>query len=645
MRAKWPLCFGTIFLLLSTSVVGQNAVTDSLLRAAKAAEGDLRKQADVYSELCLQMQAFNIDKAKEYGRTAINLAKKANYSRVLAKAYIHMGYAYSYAGSFEESSALADSAWQLVKNEDNFEVKFYAQSLLGLNKRRQAQYDEALRYNLNAAKLAEEQGDKFFMGKAYNNLGVLYVTTQDLKRAEEYHKKALAIRLQLGNASEIYLSYENLGILKRDQGKYEEALRYYVKGAEYAFKTKDSNNISFVYNDIGAAYSFTGRYQESEKYLMASIGIRERANEKDELAYTYNYLGENYERKKDLVNAEKNIKKALAIAKEINNNKQVYEAYESLSDFYSRNKRYDSAYVYAMYHKHFKDSITRKNQGELIAELNTKFETEKKERKIQEQQFEIAKRNYWLAGISGLLLMGTSLGYSRYKRNKLRQKAALQATVLKQQELATKAIIQAEENERKRIAGDLHDGVGQMMSAAKMNLSTLKGDISFTSPEVEQAFDNAVSLVDDSCKEVRNTSHNIMPNALLKSGLTTAIREFIHKIDQRTIHVNLFSEGLNERMDSDVETVLYRVVQECVNNVIKHSGANKLDITLIKDDDGISVTVEDNGKGFNVKDAEKMEGLGLKNIRTRIEYLKGDVEWSSAEGRGTAVMITIPGKA
>ena len=213
---------------------------------------------------------------------------------------------------------------------------------------------------------------------------------------------------------------------------------------------------------------------------------------------------------------------------------------------------------------------------------------------------------------------------------------------MKQQDLATKAVIEAEENERKRIAGDLHDGVGQMMSAAKMNLSAFEDRIQFATTEDKLGYEKLIALVDESCKEVRAVSHNMMPNALLKAGLASAVKEFIDKIDSRVLKVNLYSEGLNERLDGNVETVLYRVIQECVNNVIKHSGANQLEISLVKDADGIAVTIEDNGKGFDTTQKSKFEGIGLKNIKTRIEYLKGTVDFDSSPGQGTLVAIHVP---
>jgi signal transduction histidine kinase len=277
-----------------------------------------------------------------------------------------------------------------------------------------------------------------------------------------------------------------------------------------------------------------------------------------------------------------------------------------------------------------------------FSEMETKFQTAKKDRQIQEQQFELTKKQYWLYGSIGFALLLLLLGYSFYRRYKLKQEKKLQLEVMKQQDLSTKAIISAEENERKRIAGELHDGVGQMMSAAKMNLSAIESEIVFKDQAQRNSFDKIIGMVDESCKEVRSVSHQMMPNALLKSGLATAVKEFIDKIDSRVIKINLHAEGLNERLDSDVETVLYRVIQECVNNVIKHSGANNLDISLIKDADGISATVEDNGRGFDTKDKQKFEGIGLKNISSRVTFLKGTVDFDSSPGKGTLVAIHVP---
>jgi len=203
-------------------------------------------------------------------------------------------------------------------------------------------------------------------------------------------------------------------------------------------------------------------------------------------------------------------------------------------------------------------------------------------------------------------------------------------------------VLNAEENERKRISGELHDGLGQLFSAVKMNLSALTGSLDFKDKHGEEMFNKTMSLVDESCKEVRLISHQMAPNVLLKSGLTAAVRDFISKIDARKLKINLETFGLQNRLDQNIETVLYRVIQETVNNVIKHSGANTLDIQLTKDEEGINAMIEDNGKGFDTSSLEKFEGIGLKNIKSRVGYLKGTVDFSSTLGSGTLVAIHIP---
>jgi signal transduction histidine kinase len=232
------------------------------------------------------------------------------------------------------------------------------------------------------------------------------------------------------------------------------------------------------------------------------------------------------------------------------------------------------------------------------------------------------------------------LGFSYYRRQKLRQEKETNEKLLHQQEEATKAVLNAEESERRRIAAELHDGVGQLMSAARMNLESVVKELGSLPEEKLLKLERVVTLVDEGCKEVRTVSHSMMPNALLKKGLASALQDFILKIDQQVIQTSLHMEGLQERLQPEVESVLYRIIQECVTNVIKHSGASQLDIVLLKENNNMDVTIEDNGKGFVVEDVSN--GIGLQNIRARVQYLKGTLDIESAPGRGSFFGIHIP---
>jgi signal transduction histidine kinase len=302
-----------------------------------------------------------------------------------------------------------------------------------------------------------------------------------------------------------------------------------------------------------------------------------------------------------------------------------------------------SAYFNKRLYTQIADSMYNAQLARQTGELQVKYETEKKERLILAQQYAIAKRNYGLVAAMVLFVLGGWLVWLQYRRYQQKQDRRLQEVRMQQQRLATRAVMEAEERERRRIASDLHDGIGQMMSAAKMNLSGLQSRIDFSDPTERENFDRIMALVDESCKELRTVSHNMMPNALLKAGLASAVQEFVDKLDSRILQVNLYTEGLDQRLDAQVETVLYRIIQECVNNVIKHSGASLLDISLVREDDVIACTIEDNGQGFDVSaKQESGGGLGLKNLRARLDFLQGTMDIDSAAGKGTLVAMHIP---
>jgi len=389
-------------------------------------------------------------------------------------------------------------------------------------------------------------------------------------------------------------------------------------------------------------YMQQGKYQEAITVLKKELVSTGESKSSSDIAFIQQNIGYAYTRLKELGKAKNWFDKAEKIALQ-NNDKYV------LAEIYNYQASYDSAvgnFEQAFEHKSkflvISDRLLNEKLRSQLTELQSKYDTQKKEHLILEQQYQLTKKNYLLGGITALLVLGTLLVFSNKKRNKLKQEKRFHLEIIRQQDMATKAIIEAEKKERKRIASDLHDGVGQMMSAAKMNLSGFESRMVFSNDDERYAFEKIMSLVDESCREVRSVSHNMMPNALLKSGLSSAVKEFVDKIDHQVLTVNLYTEGLNERLDSNLETVLYRVIQECVNNVIRHSGANVLDVSLIKDKDGIAATIEDNGKGFDTQMKDQFDGIGLKNIKTRIEYLKGSVDFDSSPGKGTLVAIHVP---
>jgi len=638
---KNVLCCCTI--LFSAFCVAQKnkSILDSLEKiAAKQGDTNLVK---TYNELTWEYRNVDQRKAIEFGNKALDLGSRLQFNKGVAQAYNDMGIIYFDQGNFDKALALYAKAFDIRKKQNDVKGMGVLYNKIGIIFQKQGNFDKALDNQQKALSLFEQV--KFETGISYslNNIGIVHQNMGNFDEALRFQEKSIAIKQQLGDNYGLAGSYINVGniyLVKKDFPKTEA---YYAKGEAISRKIGDKEYLSNALNNFAGYYVKTNQLPKALQYVTESYSIRQSMNDDKGQVSCLANLGDILTRQKKYDSAGIILTRALEIAgSSIACRPEIPKIYKQFAGLYEAKGDLGKALRMQQKYSELNDSLYTDDLKTTFAELQTKYETAKKEQTIQQQQFEITKKNFLIAAILGLLLLGSLLAFSYYKRNRLKQEKKLQAEIIRQQDLATKAIIEAEEKERKRIAGDLHDGVGQMMSAAKMNLSGFESRLQLDNEKDKKAFENIIALVDESCKEVRNVSHNMMPNALLKSGLSNAVKEFISKIDHSVLKVNLHTEGLNERLDSDVETVLYRVIQECVNNVIKHSGANMLDIALIKDADGIAATIDDNGRGFNVKEKDKFEGIGLKNIITRIKYLKGTVDFDSAPTKGTLVAIHVP---
>jgi two-component system, NarL family, sensor kinase len=548
---------------------------------------------------------------------------------------------------FDKSQSYSTIGLAIATKNKDFFSQAYFKKQIGLAYYFKGKYDSAANYYYSALNILKTESKNLIekdVEKAgiLNELGKLYRKTKDLERSLLHYDEAYKLYLNATNFDGMATILNESGVVFEYQENYTEAINRYKKSLAIREKLNDLVGKSYSLNFIGGAYTLQKNFTEAENYLTQSLNVRLQLKDSFAIAINYGDLGFMFTQKGDYKKATSFYLLSNAIAEKIKYQDLKLSNYKELGTISEKEGAFAKALTYTQKYISLKDSIYSKNKMEQIEELNTKYQTEKKEQQLLLQETKIKTKNYLLFGLFGGTCLLAFAGFSFYRKRQTQNKLQLQTEVMKQQDLATKAVLEAEEKERQRIARDLHDGVGQVMSAAKMNLSAFENELIFKDENQKLSFEKVISLVDEGCKEVRNVSHQMMPNALLKAGLASAIREFIGKIESPSLKVNLYTEGLNERLDNNIETVLYRVIQECVNNVIKHAGANQLDISLIKDTDGISATVEDNGKGFSASNASNLEGIGLKNIKSRVEFLKGTVDFDSSEGNGTLVAIHVP---
>ncbi|MBX2933282.1 MAG: sensor histidine kinase [Ferruginibacter sp.] len=579
-------------------------------------------------------QYANIDSLEFIVKFNADNNEKLNAYKELSMALIYK--------DFDECQATAKAGAALAEKLKNKDALSNLLLTTGLSWYFKGVYDSAAVYYYKALDISKNLNNPLTKAAILNELGKLYRKTKDLDRALQMYDEAYNIYKNQNDETGMGTILNESGVVFEYKGNYDEAIKRYKASLAIREKMNDLVGIGYSYNFLGGVYTLQKNYAAAEENLLKSLEIRKQLKDSFSIALSYGDLGYMYkdQHRYDKAIEQYNLSNSIAI--DMNFADLMLSNYKELSAIAEKQGNYGMALSYQKKYSAIKDSVYTNNKMKEIEHLNVKYQTEKKEQQLKLQELQISRKNFMLWGIIGLVILLLIAGISFFRKRQIQNKMNLQSVVMKQQDLATKAVITAEENERKRIAADLHDGVGQMMSAAKMNLSAFENEITFKNIEQKLSFEKLINLVDESCREIRSVSHQMMPNALLKSGLASAVKEFIDKIDNRIIKINLYTEGLHERLDSNTETILYRVIQECVNNVIKHSGASTLDISLIKDADGISATVEDNGRGFDTTDQQKFEGIGLKNISSRIEFLKGTVDFDSSPGKGTLVAVHVP---
>ncbi|MBL0146751.1 MAG: sensor histidine kinase [Chitinophagaceae bacterium] len=542
----------------------------------------------------------------------------------------------------ETSLDYSNRASEIANHISNDSIKAYSLLLYTSYHYNKSNYDKAIEYALQALKIFEQK--QLFIGIVKTNtlLSQIYQLRNDLPKAEKILTESIQLFPKVNDSKLKSIILHTLANVYGMQEKYTQALELDKQGLDLCTKENLVFFKSQFYDNMANCYMYSGKFDDAKKYFLQSLLIDSSFENKKQMSDTYLNLGNLSMMQKDYTQAKNHFLHSISLSEKSGYKQGKYQALALLSETYTHLSDHNNAMAALKNAYKIKDSIINEQSVSKIAEYEALYQTEKKEQQLKLQSAQLSKKNYLIGGIASAMALLILFGFTFYKKRQAQNKLQLQQEVIKQQEIATKAILEAEETERQRIARDLHDGVGQVMSAAKMNLSAFENELIFKDEQQKLSFEKVINLVDEGCKEVRNVSHQMMPNALLKAGLASAVKEFIDKIDSRVLKVNFYAEGLNERIDNNIEIVLYRVIQECVNNVIKHSGANQLHISLIKDKDGISATIEDNGKGFNANDKENFEGIGLKNIKLRVEFLKGTVDFDSYVGNGTLVAIHVP---
>ncbi|MBS1487183.1 MAG: tetratricopeptide repeat protein [Bacteroidetes bacterium] len=591
-----------LFLIGSQVGLAQNRSVDSLEQLLKY-EKDNSKKCVLLNELSFSLRTKDTQKSVEYADSALVLAKKTNNSLQIGHAQLNLGVANYYLGK----------------------------------------YDQALSGYLAALKLFENLKSKADMAKVLNELGTFKKRQGNLSESKSNFKEALQLSKEVNDSSQIANSLNNLGIAYELSGELTKAMDAYKASAVIKEALGDLNGLSYNYDNMGMLSAKLGHYAEAESLLQLVIDIRKKLNDKIGYSIAVNNLGEVFFQKKEYAKARSYLLDALSHTY-VTDYKDLrrYILY-TLSEIYSAEENFKEANRYLLMSFQVKDSIYSEQKAKQISELETKYETEKKEDQINllTQQNEIKdiriKQHILLiAGMTFFILVLIVLGWLWQNRTKLKQQAALEAAraELRQQQL--QAVITSQEEERKRFAADLHDGLGQIISALRLGLS--KETIE------PAAIPYSLGLLNDMNVEIRNIAFNLMPQVLMKEGLHEALKELAQRISlSGGVQIDVQTYNINPSMSSTERIALYRICQEWVNNTIKYSGCKKISIQAVQHPDELVITLEDDGDGFDPNQLTLGKGNGWKNINSRLSLINGTIEIDSVPGRkGTVAILSVP---
>lgn len=641
------------------SAKGQAPLFDSLESRLVKLQDDTAK-VNLLNDMVAQYQHVNADRAMVLAGQAADLAKRINFAFGLGAAYRLTGILYVNKSSFDTGAMYYNKSLELFKNSSDarsYKFKGMLQHNFGVIFQYKGQYDSAVSYYQNAVRVYKELNDDGLLFLTYNNLSTLYAQILDNKNALKYAGECVAISNRLNDPYKISIANLAMASAKVELKEYGGVDTLIKKAIKIS---SESGN----YYMLGKEYKILAKYQmdamddkkEALNSLRLSLDNMIKANNEYEIAAANQNLGYSYFINGDDEQAINYFKIAIEQSRKLGLPQIEQYVLKNLSELEEKRKNFTGAYNYLKSYLIVNDSVVSRTHQENIEALEVKYQSEVKdariatldgEKKIQALSLrEKTILNYFLVGSLAILLIVVFLGYRNFRH---RQQLAKQQDELRQQRIrelekdkqliAVDAMLKGQEEERSRLAKDLHDGLGGLLSGVKYSLSNMRDNLIIT-PDNMTVFERSLDMLDTSIKELRRVAHNMMPEMLTKFGLDEALKEYCNSINTTgLISVKYQSLGMEQRLEQSTEIIIYRIVQELLNNILKHAAASEAFVQLIRQENRLSVVVEDNGKGFDQNLAGNKDGAGLINVRSRVDYLKGQLDIHTEPGKGTLVNI------
>lgn len=628
---------------ISFSITAQNAqdIIDGLKKELKS-NPDAKKTATIYSDLTWYYSNVSIDSALHYSKKAIESSLVLKDSTLLSQVYSDVGAVYFRKGDYQNSKLNYLKAFKIRKLRNDLAGMNKVNANLANIYNKEGKRTLALKSYLETIDYFEKTANNAAAAIAKSNVGFLFHELKNYPKARHYLTQAVSYQEKNNLETDLCTSYLTLGNVYLKEKDTINALKYYNKSVLVSKKTANKAALSGAMVNIGAIKEKQKKSLEANTLFVKSKELRDSLNIKNEesilslLVINEKIKQEKYEEsKKDL------LKLKSIYENNSNDEENLLKTYQYLASVYGYLKVPDSTNYFISKSNKIQIAILDATVIKQTNELETKYQTAKKEKQIIQQQAEVKKRNLYLVGLSGLILLLGIIAYliNRQQKQKLAQQ---------EQEYQLKnAISQIEtqnklQEQRLSISRDLHDNIGAQLTFIISSVDNVKYAFDITNEKLDQKLTNISSFAKETILELRDTIWAMNHNEISYEDLEIRINNYIEKAKQSKDQISFsfaIEDVLKTKRLTSVEGMnIYRTIQEAINNAIKYANASIISVNVKEQDGQTKITISDNGSGFDTETTES--GNGLQNMKKRIEEIGGKFHLSSSNN-GTQIAILI----
>ncbi|WP_346320618.1 ATP-binding protein [Chitinophaga sp. YIM B06452] len=628
---------------------------DSLRRLIAAERVDTVKARQLI-RLTEALRAADSAGAMQAAAQALAIYTKHGPNAGVAQARFVTGRVYHYYDNYEAAGIQYQEGLDAIGKDSGLPVLHLRAKLTGNLAAVygvKGQVEKELEMTLSIIPMLERVKDTLALAVASFNVGVKFYNGEQYKKAYSYLQKSIALHEKRPSAqlTEAYLIITycamNLDSL--------EAMRRYLDKADKIIDHSDPRLEEEYEVALGQYHFKTKNYPEAEKAYLRALQVKSPSNALP-LSRTnaLESLNEVYQARGRYAEARKVMQEYMSISRGINWQANILHGLNILSKLEEKTHNYAAALRYLREYNHLGDSVKREESKVQLHNLEMKYQASEKEKKILElegnsrqQQLVLQRSRAYnallLAGLIVALLVALIIFIIYRNKHRLAaQREQLQRQELENMKQAQRiqhfsAMLEGQEQERRRLARDLHDGLGGTMASIRVKAADLADSATPNDAQMKQI----ITQLDGATRELRRIAHNMMPEALLKFGLEAALKDLCESLQHNGAAIVFQAFDLRGDIPQSQQIMIYRLVQELLGNALKHSGARNILVQCLQRGEELSVIVEDDGKGFDQGSLSPADGIGLQSVRARVDYLKGRLDIQSTPGVGTTVNIDI----